>query len=129
MFTLHTAKAGDAYHTLTPHVRLVEIDPPLGHSLELLVKVRVDHGHPDCPYTFKFVLEDAFGRPAFDCELISRTELVKRMAHATENGADYDLANVHAAHDDSKALIYANQIKKHFLSMMALDLFALQPNI
>lgn len=124
MFTIHTARPGEAYHTLTPCERLVHKHSNLGLSKELRVAVRVDYGDPHGPYLFKAWLDCAYGVQD-PVELITLDELHRRRQQAKDNGDTYDDSNVHPVHNTDPLWGMAQGVVDHFRACMALKLFVL----
>lgn len=126
MFTIHTARPGEAYHTLHPRQRLGYAVPGHGFDFELEVQVRVDYSNPGGNFIFKFWLNDsAIGdRP----EVITISELMRRRQVAHENGEEHGSTGIHAVSETGALWLYCAKIERHFRAMMALDLFALPVN-
>jgi len=126
MFTIQTARPGEAWHTLHPRARLGDAVRSSGYDCELQVAVRVDYGRRDDdgrpdPYQLKFWLVDSALGTRF--ELINHRELRRRHQFAADNGDTYDASDVEV---NSGALFtYAERLEAHFRALMQLELFTL----
>lgn len=125
MFTIHTARPGDAWHRLIPSRRLLDVDTQFGNDHEVEVLVRVDYGNPDGPYSFRYMLRDAYGQSENDLEVVNSDEMTRRRAQSVANGDVYDESHVVALSERSAAWKLVTSIDRHFRALMDLNLFSL----
>lgn len=128
MFTITTAKPGEAWHKLHPLRRLGDAVPSMGFDHELEMRVRVDHGDPEGPYAIRFFLASSFAEIDKYWEVIDEAELARRQAHAIENGDEYRGNDVIAFRASSPVVKYCAKLEAHFRALMALELFQLPVN-
>lgn len=126
MFTIVTARPGEAYHKLHPIERLGYAVPCIGFNHELEVAVRVDYSSPDGVFTFKFWLVDSVMGDRH--EVMTDEELERRRQQAADNADVYDASNAYPIQSRSGLWAYCQRIEAHFRSMMALNLFQLPIN-
>lgn len=127
MFTIVTARPGEAWHKLHPTARLSDAAPGASTDHELRVAVRVDYGNPEGPYQFKFWLVNSFGVEP-DREVITEHELDLRVNCARDNDDEYDADSVCAVRPTSNVHRHCMRLQAHFLALMALNLFKLPVN-
>ena len=124
MFTIYTAKPGEAYHTLIPTKRLIEVDKDYGSCAELRLMVREAH-EPGKTWEVRFYLDDAFDKTSKPVEIIPREELLRRIAQAEENGDIYSEQHVCLYEACSSTAAYALSLRDHFLYLMESGQFCL----
>jgi hypothetical protein len=115
-FKLMTASIGEAYHTLEPEKRLIEVDTDLGSRYELRVGVSVMGD----TYSFRYWLIPSLNTHEPMRELVTEGIFSARAEHSKAN-----LGALEVVAADSPAWTLSKTVESTFKHVMGLKLFTL----